>query len=89
MIHSCKWMCCRYGGGGHGAGSNGFSPVPTPTPPSLNGCSLPEDDIIPKKGTVIHQGRIEKDHFVRGRNSDTLKGQEAQNIQITYNLSLQ
>ena len=35
------------------------------------------------------KGRIEKDRFVRGRNSDTLKGQEAQNIQITYNLSLQ
>ena len=33
-------------------------------------------------------GRIEKDRFVRGRNSDTLEGQEAQNIQITFNSSL-
>merc|ERR1711867_211106 len=35
-------------------------------------------DITPKK--CLYTGRIEKDRFVRGRNSDTLKGQEAQNI---------
>ena len=42
----------------------------------------------------IHQsdndmGRIEKNRFVRGRNSDTLKGQEAQNILKNFSLSLQ
>ena len=39
--------------------------------------SLQNDEAAVK---TIVKGRIEKDRFVRGRNSDTLKGQEAQNI---------